>query len=481
MSVEKSPEITGQIELTELMTEVEQRIKDLRTEQRQQVKKVLQEVPPLGSNYTGDVFVESLGTILKVRDGDYQHVYDAQAINARDVRLKALEPERSAFFDKIGAQFDNGSRVLNIGAGGDITSIQSYERAGHEVLSTDMAQDAVNILKDRTATPAFAVDLENLTKVLPANSMDIVVGNSTLAYVDPNKMRAIVENLVNVMKKGAVFSFDLYPHASYFHIENYNEKQTVINESDVDPVKLLEFIKKFGVDDGINAMAYYQAYRELAVQLAVMSILKDLFEEQGMKCSLGVYESENDKELFKTLRVSADGTELLRPVNNESIYGSVSDIWDELASKGVQPYLFTCIDRVNAKLLADQLGLQGGKRELPWIVAEFVNSNQHPSDLPEAICQKVITGLNPKMVKQKIADYIDGKEFKTPASLPFSTQIDQVLHKFLLTGESTLSLEMAEMKIDEAYEKDRQKQIQKSKRKVAKAMGKSKKSKKKKR
>ncbi len=455
-----SPEKEGsELATPELVDEIKKNIEELRCEQRGRAMRVLEDEPAMNDKTTGDVFVEKVGTIVHMENGDFQHIYNAHAISARDAMLASSVRDRRKMFEAIGAQFEPGSRVLNIGAGGDTVPINAFKLAGHDVINTDFSQDAVDVLAQRTSAPVFAVDLINLDKVMPGNSVDYLTGNSTLGYVEPNKLKKVVDNLCRVMKKGGVFTFDLNPHPSYSQIFENKDQQTVVNESETDPVKLLEFVQKYGPVHGMNAMGVHQFYRSEAIMLAVIDKLRELFEAKGFMVSTGIY-SSNIKDYLRShiLRVEREGNEksVLVPVNGEVPYADAEEVWDVLCEEDDIKAFFRlfCIDRQNAALLAREFGLSGDNKALPYIVSEHVARNQGKEKLPKEIRDDVVGSIHPALIRDAIQPYLDGEKIRTPRPLSGAVQTDQIMHKFFLSGQSDYTREQIEFIIDREYAKE---------------------------
>jgi len=451
-------EIRGENSLStsDLLTRINENIKSLRDEQRKSVLRVYETEPDLYDKSSGDVFIESVGTILHLENGDFQHLYNREAILARDKMVFPAVRDRRKMFEALAAQFDTGSRVLNIGAGGDTVPINAFKLAGHDVVNTDFSREVTDELSRRTDTPVFAVDLVNLNKVMPEKSVDYLIGNSTLGYLEPNKLKKVVENLCMVMKKGGVFTFDMLPHAIYTRIFEGGESQTVVNESEVDPVKLLDFVRRYGPNHGINAMGRYHNMKSAAIQLAVMDILKDLFESQGFQAGCGYYES-NIKEVYqsKILRVwdPAAGDALSELVGGETRYKDLDERWSVLTGKMDKLiYCLICLDRQNAASLAKCFGIEGNPRALPYLVAEHVLDNQNPASLPAEISEEVTKSIHPALIRDAIKPYMGGKKVMLLKPMPMAVQTDQILHKFVMSGQAPFDVDEVEARIDAAYQ-----------------------------
>lgn len=455
------------------LDDVQQNIGILRSRLRQQVQHTLHDLPGMNSTFTGDAYVDSVGTIVRFRRGESDFFYTPHATDMRKNTLDRLAFPRKKFFDGVAAQVPQISRVLNIGAGGDVAPIESFRDAGHEIISTDMAEDTIRMLRSRTGMPAFACDLANIDRVLEPDSVDVVIGNSTLGYLDPSKMKKVVENLVKIMKHGGVFSFDLMPHPHYFELLEEKKERTIVNNSAPDPYKLLEFIEKHGPQDGVSAMAYFSYYRNIAINMAIVDLLKNEFKGHGLQCSTGSQHftgEEGMKTPCLTLRVSKDRPELLQPLDGETLYSDSLEMLREETKDGKPYLLLGSLDRVSGEKLAKAFHLFCDRKSAPWLVAKYIADNQDLSSFPDAIKNEVVDGMNPGVYASKIKPYLEGKEFVEPKPLPSHIAADQTFHKLVIHGEAPFGPEMADMHIDRAYaeyemkrreqaEKERQRQL----------------------
>ncbi len=436
------------------LDDVQQNIGILRSRLRQQVHHTLHDLPGMNSTFTGDAYVDSVGTIVRFRRGESDFFYTPHATDMRKNTLDRLAFPRKKFFDGVAAQVPQISRVLNIGAGGDVAPIESFRDAGHEIISTDMAEDTIRMLRSRTGMPAFACDLANIDRVLEPDSVDVVIGNSTLGYLDPSKMKKVVENLVKIMKHGGVFSFDLMPHPHYFELLDEKKERTIVNNSAPDPYKLLEFIEQYGPENGVSAMSYYSYYRSIAINLAVVDLLKKEFESHGLQCTTGSQHftgEEGMKTPCLTLRVTKDRPELLEPLEGERLY---DDSLDQLRNetKDGKPYLLLgSLDRVSGEKLAKVFHIRCDRRSAPWLVAQHIANTQDLSSFPDAIKNEVIEKMNPGTYATNIRPYVEGKEFVEPKPLPSHIAADQVFHKLVIHGEAPFGPEEADRRIDAAY------------------------------
>lgn len=436
------------------LAEIQQKIGDLRSHMRGQIQTVMPSLPAPESRFNGEAFVDTVGTVVKFRNGGSDFFYTPHATMMRGPSLERLAQPRRKFFDAVAEQIPGHSRVLNIGAGGDVTPIESFRNAGHEIISTDMAEDTMRMLRSRTGMPTFACDLTNIDTVLDPDSVDVIIGNSTLGYLDPAKMKHVIGNLCHIMKHGGVFSFDLTPHPHYFELLEDKKQQTIVNNSAADPYKLLDFIKQFGTRDGINAMAYFSHYRNVAVNLATLDLLKNEFESRGMTCATGTQQfvgEEGMKTPCLTLRVSKDMPGLLQPAEGETLYDDPLEQLHQESNEGKPYFLLGPVDRTSGEILAKELKIHRDRKSDPWLVAHYIAQHQHAASLPPSIKNSVIEGMNPHVYVEGLRPYIEGKEFVPPRPVPDHLAADQVFHKLVIHGEAPFGPDEADRRIDMAY------------------------------
>lgn len=452
--------------LDKLILEIQTNIQNLRQELRQKVNKILPQIPPPKQIVQGEIFIESVGSIVKFNDkGNFEFLYTADTLPLRDPDLKQAEKSRKLFFETIATTFPPNSRILNIGAGGDTAPIESMEKQGHEILSTDMGQDTVDTLQKRTNSPTFACDLQYLNQVLPPEAVDFIIGNSTLGYLDPEKIDSILPNIIESMRLGGVFTFDLTPHPLYFRLQENKPEQTVVNESDIDPTKIIEFIDKYGVIEGINAMAYYQVNRGVMTNIAIIQLLKEKFEAYGLQADLSSYKINDNHGNIKNiliLRVNKNHPPVL-----EKIYGEEKLNFDDynlvnLFGERNFWYRLACIDRKNALILAKKIGLKTDSYNAPWDVAHFINDHLCPELLHPQIVLDVLENLSPHNIIEKIKPYWNGTPIPEQKPLSFAVRFDQITHKMLIDGKIPLErAEEFEMRIDFEYAKEAEAQKRK--------------------
>lgn len=422
----------------------------LRARRRADARTVVATLPGPRSVLTGEAFVDTVGAVVRVARGSSDFFYTPEAIPMRDVALGRLEESRRAFFAALAAQFPPRSRILNVGAGGDVVPIDSMRDAGHEIISTDFAMDTVEALKRRIDTPAFACDLADLAEILPAE-VDFMIGNSTLAYLDPPKARRIVSNLFRAMRYGAVFTFDLSPHPHYFCIAEGKTKPTLINESAADPATLAELINRYGAKDGMGAMAHRTVQRGESVNAAVVSVLKGFFEAEGARCRMGrqFYRDRSGGQAHcLVLRVAKAHDAILTPVAGEEFFDP--SLSPEEQATGKPPLLvLACLDRDSGEVLARLLGIHQDRRQDPWLVADYVETHQDPRSLPDEVRRAVLAELNPARLAERIRTCLERGQYEVPTPLPFWVATDQFFHKSVIMGEVPFSREAADLKIDD--------------------------------
>jgi len=434
---EVKPEVRNRdLGLEELMRQILANIQNLRGELRNKVQEVMAYLPDINSKFTGDAYVENVGSIVHFERGNYNFFYEPTAITMRDDHLRQQQADRRKFFGRLASQFGANSRILNIGAGGDVDLIQEMQGAGHEIISTDFSQSTVNVLKNRTDTPVFAGDLIHLDTIVPAKAVDFFVGNSTLGYVEPAKVKKVVENIVKSMIHGGVFSFDLSPHPFYFDLIVERDEQTVLNQSAPDPAKLLELVEKYGVQNGINAMALHWNFRTKSVQIAVLQLLRNLFEEKGLKCVTGVQTLRENMGHYVdsyTLRVSKDADEILNPVEGEHIFQNADEEWTRITSNTDRlGFLLNYIDREQGQKLAKAFGIQTTDKLAPWKAAGFAYNNMDPAKLPTEIGEEVRGMIHLDYVLEKILPFVDGAKPPQIKPLSHKTMLDQSTHSRVL-------------------------------------------------
>ncbi len=455
----------------ETLTEtLDANIVKLRDRLRKEAQGILPEIPPMGEVVTGKIFVESVGSIVDFDQyGNFEFLYTPDTLPLRNPGLSESEKSREKIFNDIAQQLPDNSRILNIGTGGDATIPICMENSGHEIISTDLSQSTINKLSKNINSPTFACDLYYLDEVLPGNSVDFILGNSTLGYVDPKKLHKVIQNLSRVMKNGGIFTFDLTPHPIYFQAIDLKSVQTVVNESDVDPTKMIDFVEKYGVQNGINAMAYYQYYRAHYTNIAVLFLIKELFEKEGLSCIAGSQQlslGDGGSKIQLSLRVSKGYQDVLNfiagenELNNETAYDGINDekIWYRLA----------LIDRKNGEILARKFGINTSKKSNPWNVAQFINENLSPKDLPSEIKNEVLQDIDPWKLIEIIRPFLHDKVIPTPKPLPLEIIADQTMHKMVIDGTTPLSPEEADARIDGVYRRSAEKKNLKEQRRQEK-------------
>lgn len=339
--------------------------------------------------------------------------------------------------------------MLNIGAGADVELVERFSRAGHEVISTDFAETTTRVLATRVASPTFACDLVHLGRVVP-EPVDVIVGNSVMGYLDPSKVDRVVRVLHELMVHGAVFTFDLTPHPSYFDLLDGKERDTCINSGGADPTKLLELVRRYGPKHGLGAMAYYVACRNLSAKLAVVSFLRTRFAALGAKCSAGAIMLRRLASL--TLRVSKSFDPILAPVPRETSYDDADAYMTGFVRQAPPPrFDLRYIDRGVGEALARALGIHRSAREDPWLVAEHVSRSQDAAGLPDEVRMAVLAETVPSRYAARIEPYLAGKPMPVREPLPKAVAFDQVCHCWVLDRAIGIDVAEADRRIDAMY------------------------------
>ena len=475
-------EINHETPLDTLLNVVDEKINDLRNKLRDQADKVIDEMPPMGKPISGNIFVESIGSILEFdQNGNFEYTYTPDSLTLRAPGLFNSDEDRERVFNDIAQQFPENSRILNIGAGGDSIPPVCMDNFGHEVICTDFAQNTIEVLAQGINTPVFACDLVYLNDILPDNSIDFIIGNSTLGYVDPKKLRLVLGKIASVMRLGGVFTFDLAPNHVYYRMQDPKKRQTVANESEVDPTKLIAFVNKYGKFNAINAMAIYSYYRTYYTNVAVILLIKEIFEELGLSCRTSYQQITQDGGGRMTqfiLRVSKDYPDILNLVENENELSEITDvnISEDDTKLG---YRLTLIDRQNGEILARKFGIHTTKEADPWSVVHYINDHLWTNPLPPEIREEVLHEIDPQILYEKMRPIIYGEDIPEQIPLPLEIIADQVTHKIVITGANPMSPEEADIKISQIYEdserkkrlkrqSDKEKKLKQSKKKKRK-------------
>lgn len=456
--------------IEELLKIINEKIPPLRKKLRTQADRIISEIP-ISETVSGNLFVESVGSIVEFdKTGTFEFTYTPHSLSLRAPSLNKAKESREKFFNGISQQFPENSRLLNIGAGGDTVLPLCMESAGHEIISTDYAQDTIDVLSKQINSPTFACDLIHIDEILPENSIDFILGNSTLGYVDPRKLRQVISKLSGIMRHGGVFTFDLVPNPIYYLIQNPQKRQTVANESDVDPTKLIEFVDTYGKFNGINAMAIYSYYRASYTNAAVVFILKNLFEEVGLSCTISfqkIFQKEGGKTTQFVLRASKDYPAILNFIEDEHELTNIVDATLNTDDKKLW-YRLALVDRENGEILARKFGIHKNKREDPWNVAQYINQHLWENDLPPEIKRKVLHDIDPQILYDKIKPFVDSETLPETIPLPWEILFDQITHKVVIDGSHPMTFEEADAKIDQVYENAYRKKHLKEERKKQK-------------
>lgn len=445
----------SRLALNDFMSRINEAISRLRGQLRSKVSVKAPSIPMESSSLHGDVFVESVGSVVSFFQGNVENIYTPQAVKLRDRKLGMSVNSRRHLFGEIAQQFQSASRILNIGAGGDVVPIKAMQAAGHEVVATDFAEDTIGVLRERVSAPMFACNLVHLSKVLP-EPVDYLIGNSTLGYIDPNQARSILDSVYSAMERGAIFTFDMMPHGAYFNIADQAGHQAVANESAASPRRFLSFLDKYGCHNGVNAFAFHEFFYPYAIGLALVGALRKEFEERGAKCATGsilLREAGHGREIWNVLRVSKGDERVLMPVDGETPYDDPEVMLQNDINSAIRPYsklLF--IDRKNGEALARSLGIHQDSRRDPWLVAEYFAEHQDAASLPEDIRRQVASQLSPSQYMARILPYIKGDSiYRPPMALDSAVAKDQTIHKLVLAGEMPMGRDEADRFIDQAY------------------------------
>jgi hypothetical protein len=431
------------------MAAVQERIASLRSELQGSAPTILESMQELQSELTGEAYVRSVGTMVKFQRGKAEYLYEPEALPVRDRGLAGVSAGRDALFDAMAAQCPGDSRVLNIGAGGDAALVQRFARAGHEVVSTDFAENTIRVLATRITSPTFACDLVDLGRVLP-EPVDVIVGNSVMGYLDPSKVDRIVRVLHESMTRGAMFTFDLTPHPSYFDLLDEKERETCINASGADPTKLLELVRRYGAKHGLGAMAYHVACRNLSVRLAVVTLLRSRFASLGARCASGAVSLKRLSCL--TLRVSRSFDQLLEPAPLETLYDDADAYLTGFIQQAPPPrFALRYVDRGAGEALARALGIHRSAREDPWLVAEYADGVQDAGGLPREVRDEVLAETLPSRYAARIDPYLAGRPMPERRPLPKAVGFDQMCHCMVLDRALPIDVREADRRIDLMY------------------------------
>jgi ubiquinone/menaquinone biosynthesis C-methylase UbiE len=408
--------------IKEQIEDISARIDAIREMMKAQAQTVIRDESGLDPKITGDVYIESIGTCVRVDQGKTEYYYTKDAIGMRDrTSLEFEHGDRITMFEYLGTALPPKSRILNIGAGGDDAMVLGLQNAGHDVINTDFSQEAVNILKQRAGAPGFAIDLVNLGLVLPQNGVDIIMGNSTLGYLEPQKIRMVAEQLARVMDKGAVFTFDLAPHPNYAKAMDPKDVQTVVNEMDMDPGLLLANIEKFGPEKGVQITKLEAGIKAHSLECAIMGIWQKLFSEYGFKTRISMTNTKIG--LLGVLRVAKHDEDVLRALDEESVFDDVNAMWSAHADEVRVP--FVCIDSHLGPKIAMALGVNFDPRRLCEKVTFEIDEAMDPETRSLAMKK-----FSPEEVIKRLMPYIDGeKTIVEPQGLSEELMREQLFNK----------------------------------------------------
>jgi len=444
---------SARMSLDSFFTEVGERIRSLRSrleEAAPRKARTLEEAWKID----GQVFVAAIGSIVNVVNHETEFFYIPAILPARDLMLDQLRASRQRLFDGIATQLGAPRRVLVIGAGGDVRPIESLRRRSHEIIATDFAEDVVEVLRKKADVRAFACDLVHLDRILP-EPVDAVVANSTLGYIDPAKLATVVRNVTSAVTLGGVFTFDLTPHPQYFNMALGATQQTVANESSPDPRRLIALVREHGVGKGIAAATLESGLASLAVNLAIVALLKRRFEAEGLQCSTGEYTLESASGALMTsliLRVSRRDGVLLEPLSGEVAYDDPLEALQRQELNQLS-YFLPCLDRATGEELAKEFGIHRSSREDAWLIPMFLKGNPAETSHYGALLPEVMSRLDPNVLANRIDEYVNGRAYVAPSRLPVAVLFDQYTRKMVFQGVQGLTVEEADFRIDLGYQR----------------------------
>lgn len=299
-----------------------------------------------------------------------------------------------------------GKQVLNVGAGGDTQPIRSLHACNIEVVSSDYAESTVSELKRRIEHPVFACDLIHINELLPENSFDYIIGNSVLAYVELRKIPTVVSNIVNIMKTGGIFTFDMTPHPDIYSVISKRSEATILNESSPDPADLLDLFAEFGVQDGLNLFPYFNHIRSLSGQIAFLHLLKETFESYG--CSVQLTRSTLDDDgpllIIYIMQVSLNNNPV-QPILDGSTPVSLnsSTVWQEDKLRPSHPIEY--IDRHWASKLNKAMSTTLSIPELFLHIAHSQDSSLAKEEHIQNLSQK----FSPSLIVEELRPYLEGR------------------------------------------------------------------------
>lgn len=468
--VEKRMKLGEQLErpdFAQLVEEARQKSEEIRSSNREAASHHFSDSNSADSRFEGEAYVTSEGLVLPFKYGiEMDNIYTIQATQMRAGDLEIQNDARDPFFNRLIEDFPDGTRILNIGCGLDMSLERAASARKVELLHTDGSRGVVRKIREDVGGRAFAANLVDLDKILPARSIDVVMGNSVMGYASPLKIRSIIEQVERVADKGAVFTFDMTPHGNYYQIFEGNREQHIINSSGGDPVKLNELIDQYGPEQGPAAFWFYYGLRAQAVQLGTINFLKEEFEKLGLKGQISrkmLYSRAGDIVVWM-LRLAREGSEeLLNSIRGERVITLDQANWLREADKSDEIRLpFVHIDRTQAGPIAKKLGLPSGKRQAPWEVLQFMNEGEFPLD--PAVKQDLISRHSPFVAHAKIKTVVESGDFEPLRPIPEERQYDQALKAMFLRGQlphlehlpEEEAVAIVDRKIDQRYlEKER--------------------------
>ncbi len=392
--------------------------------------------PQHGKPLDGEYFIEDLGVSRTFTNGTCSDfIYDWEGIGMRNQLLQQhTEHLREDFFKDLADLLPENKTILDIGAGMDMAPIRAFLKAGHRVIATDAGKSIMNNLAKKTGIPTFACDLENIGEIVPGKSIDYLFANSTLGYIDPRKLPGIVEQLCSIMREGGVFTFDMAPHPTYFRIAEKKEISTVINDSDMDPNKVIEFVEKYGVQEGIAATMYYYIIRHAATQVGTLLWLSELFENNDLHTQIGVrkIEENGSSRSVYTLRVAQGSHPIVMDSSDETFIVDNS-FWNSIDLDNTFIPL-TTIDRQSGSRLAKLFRLNVSHRRAPWEVVHFFHAHYDPSALTPETRDTIRSFFDPTVVCDRLQAASENGNFSQGLSLDPTIVIDQGIRKQVLLG-----------------------------------------------
>lgn len=411
------------------------------------------------ARFTGRAFIADVGLEVEVVRGETEAFYTVGIAEWRDVVLETQGEGRTEFFREIASALPPKSRILNIGAGGDLAPIVAFRSCDHEVVCTDAARTVTDRLEDLAGVPCFNADLVTLGSLLPQGAFDIVFGNSTLAYIGPSKILPALEQVSNAMTRGGVFTFDMTPLPDYLQAIEPSHRRAVVNDLDPDPRQLAALIRAHGAEQGLHAMAFRSLVRGQSLQLGLLLLLKDIFTGFGLNCRLGFKEVKLRGRLpVWTLWVDRQPGLFGRIPGEQDV--DVDRAWRDITDMRDWHFTMKAIARPQAKEIGDLLGVSyRDERHAGWIVPMHVTRSADVAHLANDLRVAIAEEYSPHRSKESIRQWItEGPVVRQP-EIPQAWILDQTLRKRafdeIASGRADQDAEMArtDAMIDAAYRK----------------------------